>query len=554
MAIMAGRKHFQRPLERRAPQAATTEAPHRRIKHLTDAVSGGWRLAEGRAPTGTPTRAARPGRAFCHLARGGAAVVLAAGLSATAVGPAFGADRPQPMPPGADGLLVGSPTRPDSTETSCPPNTSGTSQNGWPANSDPSAIGVRSYPVEGGTVSLSVKSGDVATVLMYVANRFQAEIENLLAGQVGGYNCRTIAGSSTLSNHSSGTAIDLNWARHPSGSRGTFTSAQVATIRDILARTRGVVRWGGDYSTTVDEMHFEINVSPSDPALPDLARELGGLDPYYDENGPAAASWSNGRLDMFFRTANGTIDQLLSTNGGTSFVHGLNIGGTATSKPAVASRAAGRLDVFVRGTDSALYVRSWNGTTWGGGWTKLDGVLASAPTAVSRDANHVDVFTRGTNGQLYTLSWSPSGWGRWATLGGALTSAPAVASRGSSSLDVYVRGTDDALHVRSWNGAGWGAWTKVGGKLTAPPGAVASDVGREHVLVRGTNGSLYANTYTTSWSGFRNVGGALTSGPAAVSQASNEMDVFVKGDDGHYFINHNTGGAFGSWGGFRRVA
>ncbi len=79
-----------------------------------------------------------------------------------------------------------------------------------------------------------------------------------------------------LSNHSSGTAIDLNAPRHPLGTSGTFSATQRSHIRSILNSCNGVVRWGGDYSGRKDEMHFEINVRPGDARLAALAQRIGG--------------------------------------------------------------------------------------------------------------------------------------------------------------------------------------------------------------------------------------------------------------------------------------
>ncbi|MGV2549678.1 M15 family metallopeptidase, partial [Bacillus licheniformis] len=62
----------------------------------------------------------------------------------------------------------------------------------------------------------------------------------------------------TLSNHASGTSIDLNATEHPLGARDTFTDDQVAAIRAILAEVAPVVAWGGDFDGRADEMPFEI--------------------------------------------------------------------------------------------------------------------------------------------------------------------------------------------------------------------------------------------------------------------------------------------------------
>ncbi|MGO2037020.1 MAG: peptidoglycan-binding protein [Brevibacterium sp.] len=130
-----------------------------------------------------------------------------------------------------------------------------TSQNGFRAN-DRSLIA--SYEIPGGKVAL--RKGDVATVLVYFAKRYHSEVEPLKWPGNWGYAERKIRGSSTtLSNHASGTALDLNAPQHPLGKAGTFSSKQVAAINRILADCDGVLRHGKNYSGRKDEMHVEIN-------------------------------------------------------------------------------------------------------------------------------------------------------------------------------------------------------------------------------------------------------------------------------------------------------
>ena len=133
-----------------------------------------------------------------------------------------------------------------------------TSYNGWQASESRSSIGVRPFTVEGVEFPSGVKAGDVATVLAYVAVQIHRRVEKLTAGTCWGYAYRKNRNANNLSCHSSGTAIDVNAPRHPNGKRGTFKADQVRTIRAILAEVAPVVRWGGDFSGTPDEMHFEI--------------------------------------------------------------------------------------------------------------------------------------------------------------------------------------------------------------------------------------------------------------------------------------------------------
>lgn len=144
------------------------------------------------------------------------------------------------------------------------------SQNGWPvdrtgAQQDRSAVAGVTFPN-------GVRRGDVATVLHYVAYRFHREVEPLHAGWCWGWYVKNIEGSSAISNHASGTAIDLNAPSHPIGRRGTFSAAKVRAIRRILADCDGVVRWGGDYTGRADEMHFEIIKGAA--AVAALARKI----------------------------------------------------------------------------------------------------------------------------------------------------------------------------------------------------------------------------------------------------------------------------------------
>lgn len=137
------------------------------------------------------------------------------------------------------------------------------SHNGWPASENRKAIGIKSYTVPGTKVKLACAEA-VAPLLINFAAYFNELVEKIDKGTSDdwGYAFRTIRGSDVhLSNHSSGTAIDLNASKHPLGKRGTFTKAQEKTIRE-LCKHYGL-RWGGDYEVRADEMHFEVILSPA---------------------------------------------------------------------------------------------------------------------------------------------------------------------------------------------------------------------------------------------------------------------------------------------------
>lgn len=132
------------------------------------------------------------------------------------------------------------------------------SQNGW--SCDPDMIA--SYDLPGGRVAL--RKGDASVVLLWFANQWHTRVESLEWPGIWGYASRNIRGSTTsVSNHASGTAIDLNAPEHPLGTAPSrsLSPAQIATIHRILAEADGVIRWGGDYTGRQDPMHGELNAA-----------------------------------------------------------------------------------------------------------------------------------------------------------------------------------------------------------------------------------------------------------------------------------------------------
>jgi len=133
------------------------------------------------------------------------------------------------------------------------------SQNGYTAN-DPSKVSSRLVP--GTTRRLTVRNGPAGDLLLWVAAQFDKLVEDIEQGILDdwGYAERPIRGGTELSNHSSGTAIDLDATSHPLATdpSANFSKAEIDAIHAILARTQGCVRWGGDYSGRKDGMHFEI--------------------------------------------------------------------------------------------------------------------------------------------------------------------------------------------------------------------------------------------------------------------------------------------------------
>ncbi len=137
------------------------------------------------------------------------------------------------------------------------------SYNGYPASKDPADINIKSYPVKGTDRKLKCASS-VGPLLAAFAAEFHELIEPIDEGTFDdwGYAFRMVRGSTDrLSCHSSGTAIDLNATKHPLGKAGTFPAEKIPMLR-ALAKKYGL-KWGGDFKSRPDDMHFEVEVSAS---------------------------------------------------------------------------------------------------------------------------------------------------------------------------------------------------------------------------------------------------------------------------------------------------
>jgi hypothetical protein len=138
------------------------------------------------------------------------------------------------------------------------------SQNGWPASPDQKEIGIKEFKIKNTDRKMRLQK-DAGVILAAFAAEFHAQVEPIDEGVFDdwAYAYREVRGSDTdLSNHSSGTAIDLNATKHPLHAENTFTKQQAAKIRELCKKYG--LRWGGDYSKRKDEMHFEIIETPDE--------------------------------------------------------------------------------------------------------------------------------------------------------------------------------------------------------------------------------------------------------------------------------------------------
>jgi len=163
--------------------------------------------------------------------------------------------------------------------------------NGWdviPAQSDPRlAVGV----VPGTNVKLRARKEFLPLILALAAD-YNKEVAKLRNGECGVYAYRkALQGNGAYSDHSSGTAADLNWghegAMGPNGGMKTMTDAQIKACAEIKKRYQ-IVIWGGDKakggdysdSKSWDPMHFALKPKTTVADIQKILTALG-----IDKNG-----------------------------------------------------------------------------------------------------------------------------------------------------------------------------------------------------------------------------------------------------------------------------
>ena len=147
------------------------------------------------------------------------------------------------------------------------------SPNGWPASEDRKTIGIQSFTIPGTSIKIACAK-DVAPILIAFCAEFHKLVEPIDQGAIDdwGYAFRMTRGSDkVLSNHSSGTAVDLNATKHSLGKSNTFTKEQTNTIQLLIVKYG--LAWGGNYKKRKDEMHFVIAMTKTQ--VQDKLKQLG---------------------------------------------------------------------------------------------------------------------------------------------------------------------------------------------------------------------------------------------------------------------------------------
>lgn len=252
---------------------------------------------------------------------------------------------------------------------------------------------------------------------------------------------------------------------------------------------------------------------------------------------PAIASWAPDRIDVFIRTENHTLLH--------SWSHGdqgatVDLGGKLASDPVAAAYGEHRLSVFARGADLSLMQWLWDPLqsrmlspeNWG--W------LATDPVAIGwRSGGLVDALARSVDGPL--LHWWTIPGSR---VGPIVSGSPSFAhnpvpiSRAENKLDVFVRSTDNnQLEQWQWDGSALTFREVLGGHLISDPVAVSWADDRIDIYARSDGGKVrhwgWDGRLTHRW--FKNedsIAEPLVADPTVASREENQLDMFARAAGG----------------------
>jgi hypothetical protein len=316
----------------------------------------------------------------------------------------------------------------------------------------------------------------------------------------------------------------------------------ISTKSTYTGQVISTTTWGNNSFTDPVASATSITAGPPAPAGWSQWNIQGGN----SSTAPAAVSWGSGRIDLFSGQADNAVWHKWYANnawnpGSTPYWESQG-GASTTLGQAVSTWGANRLDVFeVRG--GQVYQKTFD-NGWGSWQPIINPKVAidSKPAAVSWSQGRIDLFVKGSDNAIWH-NWYQSGWHSWESLGGALTSAPSVASWGNGHLDVFARGYDNNIYHKWYSPyAGWSGWASLGNagpgyEPSTAPAAVASGYGHIFVFYSDVNWHLYYKAFDLSsgWpdgnSGWNYMGGTTAYAPAVASWAQGRLDVFITGTD-----------------------
>jgi hypothetical protein len=256
----------------------------------------------------------------------------------------------------------------------------------------------------------------------------------------------------------------------------------------------------------------------------------------------------DGRLEIFTRGTDRALWHQWQTAPNNGWSGWASMGGAITGRNVVASNQDGRIELFARGLDGALW-HQWQTAPNNGwsGWVSMGGVIDDL-FACGRNADgRLEVFVRGSDGALWHR-WQTApnnGWSGWASLGGQVQTLLSVDPNADGRLEVFTKGLDGGVwHI--WQTApnnGWSGWSSLAGSILDLMTVARNADGRLEVFVRGLDSALYHKWQVApndGWSGWASMGGSINDILGVTNNRDGRLEVFARGLDGALYHQWQT--------------
>jgi hypothetical protein len=267
---------------------------------------------------------------------------------------------------------------------------------------------------------------------------------------------------------------------------------------------------------------------------------------------PTAVSWGESHLEVWGIDQDGApgwkykdaTSSWSPQNNGWGYIGG--IAAPFEQGVAAVARSKQNVDIFIAGTDYALY-HKYHSTdlSWGPTdvlWENQGGIISTPPTVVSWGSDRLDIFALGAGPryQLFQKAWSyDGGWEDWYGLsdGEWELFAPSVVTWAPDRLDVFlVDKNTKALHHTYHDGSSWlpsGGYDDLEGYCTSRSVVLSRGEFEIDVFVRGGDAGVWRLSDSNSWGNWTAIGSgtAIQAEPEAVSWGKGNIELFAWGAD-----------------------
>jgi len=229
----------------------------------------------------------------------------------------------------------------------------------------------------------------------------------------------------------------------------------------------------------------------------------------------------------------------------------------ATGSPVTATwapRHPDHLDLFMTGTDGAVWSTWWEAASGWQPWFSIHPEVKAKPqvqvTALWRD-QHLDLFMTSSDGAVWSTWWEAAhGWQPWFAIHAEVKGAagsPVTANwapRQPDHLDLFMTGADGVVWSTWWEQAhGWQPWFAIHPEVKAEPGVPVTALWRDQHLdlfMTSLDGAVWSTWWEAApgWQGWFVIHPEMKAGLGSPVTAlwaprkPDHLDLFVTGADG----------------------